>query len=87
MFQFQTNTTYNIAQEIILNTPGKENGVLRVYVDEVMVYENPNIIFRKSKDISADKVIFSTFFGGGDDSWATPVGTSISFSDFELRWN
>jgi len=87
MFQFQTNTTYNIAQEIILNTPGKEDGVLRVYVDEIMVYENPNITFRRSKDISTDKIIFSTFFGGGDDSWATPVDTSISFSDFKLRWN
>lgn len=87
MFRFETWKYYELSQEIILNTLWKEDGILRVYVDDIMVYEKTDMMYQKETQLSLDTIIFSTFFGGGDTSWATPVDTSITFKDFQIQWN
>lgn len=86
MFRFETWKKYHISQEIEINTPGKKDGIIKVYVDDELVYTNTSMLFRTSTDILPNKVLFSTFFWGADKSWATPVDTSIDFSDFSLSW-
>lgn len=87
MFRFKPWKYYDIAQEIVLNTLGESDGILRVYVDDILVYEKTDMMYQKKIPLWVDKVIFSTFFGGGDPSWATPVDTSITFDDFKVQWN
>lgn len=87
MFRFKPGQYYDVAQEIVLNTLWENDGILRVYVDDIMVYEKTDMMYQKEIPLSVDKILFSTFFGGWDTSWATPVDTSITFEDFKIEWN
>lgn len=86
MFTFEPWKTYRISQEIQMNTPGKSDGSIQVFIDEKLVYTNTAMFFRNSSEILPDTVFFSTFFWGGDTTWATPIDTSIIFWDFTLSW-
>ncbi len=87
MFRFEPWKTYEIAQEIKINTPGVDNGMLKVHADMIPVYQNDAMRFRNTEQTLSNKVLFSTFFGWGEASWATPVDTSILFSDFTVYWD
>lgn len=87
MYRFVPWKSYTISQEIKLNTPGINNGILVVRVNDEIVYIKDGLNFRSFEDIKIDKILYSTFFGGGDISWATPIDTFIEFSDFELKYN
>ncbi|QFR39071.1 hypothetical protein A9Q91_02445 [Candidatus Gracilibacteria bacterium 28_42_T64] len=75
---------YEISQEIVLNTPGKANGVLIVSVDGEEVYRNTELIFRKNSSLGIDSLLFSTFFGGGDPSWSSEKDNYSFMKDFEI---
>ena len=47
-------------------------------------YINNNVFYRKSATVFIDNFMFSTFFGGNDESWATPNDTYITFSNFSI---
>ncbi|ORY01948.1 hypothetical protein K493DRAFT_185889, partial [Basidiobolus meristosporus CBS 931.73] len=65
--------TWNQLQLYVqLNAPGKSNGVLRLYVNGEEWLDMPNVLFRNTGAIAIDDILFSTFFGGGDASYATP---------------
>jgi hypothetical protein len=83
-WQFPTGTWTVLEQEIVLNDPSQANGVLRVWIDGRQVIEQSDIVYRTTDDITIDGLMFSTFFGGGDNSWATPLKQQIQFSDFEI---
>lgn len=87
MFTFTTEKQYNISQEIYLNTPSQSDGILRVYVDNMLVYEDTNILYRQTPQTLANKILFSTFFGWADNSWATSINTFARFSNFQIHWN
>lgn len=43
------------------------------------------MVFRTSEDIKdADKIYFSTFFGGNDASWASPTDQTLQFKDIAV---
>lgn len=84
-FQMKAGNTYKLKQYIKLNTPGANNGIFVVYIDDREVYRSENEDFRNKTDIQMDSVLFSTFFSGWDTSWATPVDTSIVFNNFEIN--
>ena len=86
MFYFVPWKQYEISQELKMNTPGKRDGVVKVFVDGKCVYEDTSMVFDTHSDISPNKMLFSTFFWGSDASWATPVDTSISFWNFTVEW-
>lgn len=75
---------YTIKQDITLNTPGEKNGIIKVYVNNVLVFKADNYTLRTSKNVSIDSLIFSSFFAGWDITYATPVDTYIDFSNFKL---
>lgn len=86
MFQFTPWRYYNISQEILLNTPGVSDGILVVKINHIPVYIKKNLNFRKTKDLQIDSILYSTFFGWGDSSWATPVDTNTQFKNFVLEY-
>jgi len=86
MFRFIPGHVYEIAQEVQMNTPGKSDGALKVYVNGTPVYHNSSMFYRNEDETHANSLLFSTFFGGGDASWSTPKDTSIVFSDFKISW-
>jgi hypothetical protein len=58
------NRWYCIEQELRLNTPGQEDGVLRVWLDGSLVFEKTNAYFRKTPKLRIEEVWFNVFHGG-----------------------
>ncbi len=84
-WRFQPGIWHHLEQEIKLNSPGKANGRIKVWLDGVQVLDTEGITFRYVDSLKIDGIFFSTFFGGGDSSWATPKDTHIDFAEFSTR--
>ncbi|MBE9069241.1 hypothetical protein IQ260_21600 [Leptolyngbya cf. ectocarpi LEGE 11479] len=83
-WQFQPGIWYKLEQEVKLNTPHLANGQIRIWVNDSLVLEQGELSFRTTDTLQIDGVFFSTFFGGGDPSWATPQDTYIDFANFSV---
>ncbi|MHB0774505.1 polysaccharide lyase [Halomonas sp. WWR20] len=81
---FPTGRWVSIEQEIILNDPGQDNGIARVWIDGEPQFEQHGIIYRTTQDVTIDGLMFSTFFGGNGKGWRTPRDQIADFSDFEI---
>ncbi len=68
-----------------MNTGGAPNGASRVWFDADPAlgptFEAKGLTYRLD-ETPADTLFFSTFFGGHDAAWATPVDTFVDFADF-----
>ena len=83
-WRFQPGIWHHLEQEIMLNSPGKANGSIKVWLDGVEVVDAEGITFRNIESLKINGIFFSTFFGGSDLSWATPKDTYIDFADFSV---
>ena len=62
---------YCIEQQVKLNTPGKEDGVLKVWVNGQLALSREDIRLRDREDIRIEEVWMNFFHGGTDDAPAT----------------
>lgn len=69
-----------ISQEVVLNRPGAADGVIRLWVDGRRVLERGGLTLRADAATRVDGLMFSTFFGGADPSWASPRDQVAQFS-------
>jgi len=83
-FRFTTGRWQCLEQELSLNTPGRADGVVRVWLDDRPVFEQEHLTFRTTAALRIEGVFFSTFFGGNDASWASPADTHADFADFAV---
>jgi len=81
-FQFSPGKWHCVEQELKLNTPGQLDGEVRAWLDSAPVFEQGQLLFRSVADLRIEGVFFSTFFGGGDPSWAPPRDTHADFAAF-----
>jgi hypothetical protein len=84
-WSFTTGEWHHVVEELVLNTSGEPNGVVRVWYDtdpsRSPTFETANLTYRTDAT-PISRIFFSTFFGGHDASWATPTDTSIEFAEF-----
>jgi hypothetical protein len=73
-----------LEQEVVLNQPGRADGTVEVWVDGKRVLSRTDVTFRQSAQIAIAGLMFSTFFGGSDPSWASPSDQSVQFADFRI---
>ncbi|MGD0676360.1 MAG: polysaccharide lyase [Polyangiaceae bacterium] len=82
---FTTGAWHRLAEEILLNTGDQSDGKCRVWFDvdprAPPTFEAAGLSFRRDAT-GATTLFFSTFFGGHDASWATPVDTFVDFAEF-----
>jgi hypothetical protein len=82
---FSTGVWHRIGLEVILNSGEAANGVSRVWFDAdpsaEPTFEAKELMYRRD-DTPADTIFFSTFFGGHDATWSTPVDTFVDFANF-----
>ncbi|MCK9903031.1 hypothetical protein CC117_29520 [Parafrankia colletiae] len=71
-----------IQQRVRLNTPGRADGSVTVWVDGRGVFHQDGMLFRSTPALRIDGVFFSTFFGGDDLSWASPIDQYADFATF-----
>ena len=81
-FRFHPGRWQCLEQELALNTPGRSDGLVRVWLDGRPVYTQEGLIFRTVATLRI--VFFSTFFGGNDSSWASTADTHADFADFAV---
>jgi len=74
----------HLEQEVVVNNKGSRDGVLRVWIDDKLVVNWTNMLYRVSDDVLVAGLMFSTFFGGHDPSWASPRTQSTFFRNFEF---
>lgn len=73
-----------LEQEVVVNRPGAEDGILRVWVDGEPVINETNVNYRTTDSLAVRGIFFSTFFGGSDPSWASPRDQHVDFADFAV---
>ncbi|MGB3312151.1 MAG: polysaccharide lyase [Nodosilinea sp.] len=83
-WRFQPGVWHHLKQTISLNDPQAANGRIQVWVDGKPVIDQSGLVFRSTTDLKIDGLFFSTFFGGGDPSWATPQDVYADFAEFTV---
>ncbi|MEL6382048.1 MAG: polysaccharide lyase [Cyanobacteria bacterium J06626_18] len=81
-WRFEPGVWYQIEQEVRLNHPERADGQIRLWVDGELVIDEADVNFRTVESLQIDGLFFSTFFGGGDASWATPRDVYVDFAEF-----
>lgn len=71
-------------QAVRLNTPGRFDGAVTVFVDGRQVMDKRGLEFRTTGRLHIEGVFFSTFFGGSDTTWATPREQYADFAAFAV---
>ncbi|KAG0293220.1 hypothetical protein BGZ98_002259 [Dissophora globulifera] len=68
-----------------LNEPaGHNNGTLQVYINGLLVIDMENVPYRRSGMVGFEGLMFSSFFGGNDPPFATPVDALVFFKNIQL---
>ena len=83
-WSFSVGRWHVLEQLVKLNRPGRADGVISIWYDRKLVHSETGLIFRDTKDLTIDGLLFSTFFGGNNASFATPVSTNIQFRNFVM---
>ena len=84
---FPVNQWVAIEQRVKLNTPGASDGEVTVWQDGKQVFTQRGMTYRTTDQLKIDGLFFSTFFGGGDESWASPVDQYADFAGFSVSPN
>ncbi len=82
---FKPGQWTRIEQEAVLNTPGKSNGILRMWVDGKLMLERKNMGYRKNDMQSFQAVSVDTHYIKNGAWAAAPTDTRIRLSPLELR--
>ena len=83
-WSFATGRWLLVEQAVRLNDPGRDDGQVTVWVDGRQVYRRDGLRFRTVDRLKVEGLFFSTFFGGGDPSWASPLDQHADFAAFAV---
>ncbi|TNY18022.1 hypothetical protein DMC30DRAFT_381187 [Rhodotorula diobovata] len=79
-WRFERGGWTTITQLVALNSaPNAANGLLALYVNHSLVYSHDHVLWRTDPTLTLSSVLFSTFFGGGDESYDAPAGGTRSY--------
>lgn len=83
---FKPGQWHSVKTRIIINTPGQFDGRITSWLDDELAMDSSAMRFRADgiTHFGVDKFLFSTFFGGGDVSWAASKDEHIYFDDFVI---
>ena len=75
---------HTISERVHMNTPGLTDGYIDVIYDGRQVAQFTGIVFRTDTATHADSLMFSTFFGGHDATWAPSTDQHIDYRSFRI---
>ena len=67
-----------------LNDPDQANGRIRVWVDGTRLLDAQRLTFRTTSMLGIEGLLFSTFHGGSDPTWAPEHDVYAEFGDFSV---
>jgi hypothetical protein len=83
-WSFAPGQWQRLEQEVVVNHLGQKDGVLRVWVDGKPVIDRNDMVYRVDGNVLVSGLMFSTFFGGHDASWASPKTQHALFRNFQF---
>ena len=90
-FRFQTGEPLLVRLRISMNSPGRRDGELNVWVGTTKsgklrhVLSRADIEWRATRDVALDSLLFESFYGGGDKTWAPRKPSFTLFSDIATQ--
>ncbi|MBX9589892.1 MAG: hypothetical protein K2X43_11340 [Hyphomonadaceae bacterium] len=77
-----------LEEEVVLNTPGRTDGILRVWIDDTLAIERTDMTYRAKPDVTLSAVAVEVFtVPGVDDARATAAkDAKVWLTPFEVRW-
>ncbi len=86
---FSTGNWHNITFRVVLNSissngSGNFDGILEAFYDGKLVTQVSQVLFRRTENLSIDKIIMMTFFGGSTDDYRNPISEWVEFDNFLL---
>jgi hypothetical protein len=82
--RFRPGTWHLVEHHIVMNTPGRSDGILQAWLDGKLALDVHDRVWRLDDGVHIDAFYFSTFFGGNDPSWGASRDETIDFDDFVL---
>ncbi len=80
--RFEPGRWHTVEHRFVMNTPGRNDGVVQAWFDGTEALYVNDLRFRDVASFGISDFLISTFFGGGDDTWAPTKDEYISFDDF-----
>lgn len=90
-FRFPLNQPIKVRLAVSMNTPGKPDGTLRIWItlqgrQERLLVERTDMEWRTVNTFGVDGLYFETFYGGNDATWAPQKdGCWAEFTDFKIE--
>lgn len=75
-----------VEQEVVLNAPKASDGVVRIWVDGVLLAERTDIAFRGKAETSLSSVLADVHYGNSESASGSAKDAQIWLSPLELRW-
>lgn len=88
-FRFPTGQPVQVHMILTMNTAGKRDGTLRIGITlpqqkERIMVEKTDMEWTKTPEIGVDSILFNTFHGGNDSSWAPTGSCAARFGLFQF---
>lgn len=81
--KFQPGSWHTVEHRIVMNTPGTSDGIVEAWFDGKLALSDKSFLLRLADGTyGIDTLYFSTFFGGGDSSWAPSAPQIADFDEF-----
>lgn len=89
-FRFPVGEPVSVRLAVGMNTPGKRDGTLHVWLtltgqEERLMVERQDLEWRTVDSFGVDSLYFETFHGGGDKSWAPTQPCWVDFSAISVQ--
>lgn len=83
-FTFPTGQWITVTEEVISNTIGAEDGSATLWIDGNKQYTASDLYLRRTANVGVDGLLFSTFFGGSTEGWASPRDQYADFRNISI---
>lgn len=74
----------HVGSQVVMNTPGENDGVIRYWLDGDLVMEKTDFRFRDDESLQVDSIFFSVFFGGNNPRWAPVTDSEAEYRNFRV---
>lgn len=78
------NNWHNITQRVVMNSEGQSDGILEVWLDDLLVLSDHAMTWRTTGTFGADVFLYSAFYGGVSADWSPSTTTFARFANIKV---
>jgi hypothetical protein len=77
---------FTVEQEVGLNTPGKVDGLARLWIDGELKIDRSNIMWRTTNSLTLMGAVHDVWYGGLASTATAPADASIMLTPMSISW-